>query len=323
MRRACASATASACCSTSTRSTLDAASAYVLTGVNGAGKSTLLRVLAGLERGRGRQRATSTASAVRAASVSRRRCARAIVYVHQHPIMFSTSVAHNIGYGLQARGVPKAQRGARRSTRRWPGPAWRTCATPIRPRCRAARSSAWRWRAPRCCSPSCCCSTNRPRTWTAPAREQVIALIPTLLEAGSSVVMACHDRDLIGLPGVRRLKLRDGQHRISITTKENTMKRRNLLAVLLCAALGLRRWRMAQRGDPPVHHHQHRELGPAELAAAGVRGQDRHQGQRDLGRHRQGARAGQERRRRRDAWCTRARWKTSSWPRAGASTGAT
>jgi tungstate transport system ATP-binding protein len=44
-----------------------------------------------------------------------------------------------------------------------------------------------------------------------PAREQVIALIPTLLEAGTTVVMACHDRDLIGLPGVRRLKLRDGR----------------------------------------------------------------------------------------------------------------
>jgi hypothetical protein len=27
----------------------------------------------------------------------------------------------------------------------------------------------------------------------------------------SSVVLACHDRDLIGLPGVRRLKLRDGR----------------------------------------------------------------------------------------------------------------
>jgi len=42
------------------------------------------------------------------------------------------------------------------------------------------------------------------------AREQVIALIPTLVEQGTTVVMACHDRDLIGLPGVRRLKLRDG-----------------------------------------------------------------------------------------------------------------
>jgi tungstate transport system ATP-binding protein len=43
------------------------------------------------------------------------------------------------------------------------------------------------------------------------AREQVIELIPTMVEAGGSVVVACHDRDLIGLPGVQRLKLRDGQ----------------------------------------------------------------------------------------------------------------
>jgi tungstate transport system ATP-binding protein len=44
-----------------------------------------------------------------------------------------------------------------------------------------------------------------------PAREAVIALIPTLMHAGSSVVMACHDRDLIHLPGVHRLKLREGR----------------------------------------------------------------------------------------------------------------
>ena len=43
------------------------------------------------------------------------------------------------------------------------------------------------------------------------AREQVIGLIPTLVEQGASVVMACHDRDLINLPGVRRLKLREGR----------------------------------------------------------------------------------------------------------------
>lgn len=43
------------------------------------------------------------------------------------------------------------------------------------------------------------------------AREAVIGLIPTLIDAGSSVVMACHDRDLINLPGVRRMKLREGR----------------------------------------------------------------------------------------------------------------
>jgi tungstate transport system ATP-binding protein len=38
-----------------------------------------------------------------------------------------------------------------------------------------------------------------------------MALIPTLTHAGASVVMACHDRDLIGLPGVKRIKLREGR----------------------------------------------------------------------------------------------------------------
>jgi len=74
--------------------TLDAGSAYVLTGVNGAGKSTLLRVLAGLD--------TAQADSVSfegkpvALYPYPQLLRRAIVYVHQHPIMFSTSVAHNI-----------------------------------------------------------------------------------------------------------------------------------------------------------------------------------------------------------------------------------
>jgi len=43
------------------------------------------------------------------------------------------------------------------------------------------------------------------------AREQVLALIASLVGSGRSVVMACHDRDLINLPGVQRWKLRDGK----------------------------------------------------------------------------------------------------------------
>jgi tungstate transport system ATP-binding protein len=39
----------------------------------------------------------------------------------------------------------------------------------------------------------------------------VIELIPTVVEEGGSIIVACHDRDLIGLPGVQRFKLRDGQ----------------------------------------------------------------------------------------------------------------
>ena len=86
---------------------LDTASAYVLTGANGVGKSTLLRILAGLD-------TAQAASAVFdgkqvALHPYPQALRRAIVYVHQHPIMFSTSVAQNIAYGLAARGEPKAQ----------------------------------------------------------------------------------------------------------------------------------------------------------------------------------------------------------------------
>ncbi|MGB7479438.1 MAG: ATP-binding cassette domain-containing protein, partial [Burkholderiaceae bacterium] len=86
---------------------ITAGGAYVLTGVNGAGKSTLLRVLAGLE----------PAHCARLEFEGRplplkpypRRLRDAVVYVHQHPAMFSTSVADNVGYGLAARGIGGAR----------------------------------------------------------------------------------------------------------------------------------------------------------------------------------------------------------------------
>ena len=88
------------------RLTLDAGKAYVLTGVNGAGKSTLLRVLAGLDSAacadlqwQGRALALAPYPAAMRART---------VYVHQHPVLFSTSVAHNVAYGLLARGTGKA-----------------------------------------------------------------------------------------------------------------------------------------------------------------------------------------------------------------------
>ncbi len=85
------------------RFSLDAGRAYVLTGVNGAGKSTLLRILAGLESA---EADGVLFNAQRAALSPYPALLRAaVVYVHQHPVMFSTSVAANIGYGLRARGV--------------------------------------------------------------------------------------------------------------------------------------------------------------------------------------------------------------------------
>jgi tungstate transport system ATP-binding protein len=187
---------------------IEAASAYVLTGVNGAGKSTLLRALAGLER-------------VDACGVDfdgrsmplhpyPPELRRAIVFVHQHPILFSTSVAHNIAYGLLARGESRGSVApAVEQAMAWAGVAHLRDTDPARlsggEKQRVALARA------RVLAPRLLLLDEPTANLDGPAREQVMALIPTLVEAGSSVVMACHDRDLIGLPGISRLKLRDGR----------------------------------------------------------------------------------------------------------------
>jgi tungstate transport system ATP-binding protein len=183
-------------------------SAYVLTGINGAGKSTLLRVLGGLERAEidslrfeGREeRPYPYPRALR----------EAIVYVHQHPVMFSTSIAHNIGYGLHVRGVPKVEAARKvEEAMAWAGVLHLQGTDPSqlsggeRQRVALARAKVL--------CPKLLLLDEPTANLDGQAREQVIELIPTMVEAGGSVVVACHDRDLIGLPGVQRLKLRDGQ----------------------------------------------------------------------------------------------------------------
>jgi len=187
---------------------IDAATGYVLTGVNGAGKSTLLRMLAGLERCDactvefdGKHLPLHPYPAA---------LRRAIVFVHQHPIMFSTSVFHNIAYGLLARGDSRRSVGAVvEAAMRWAGVEHLRDTEPSRlsggEKQRVALARA------RVLQPRLLLLDEPTANLDGPAREQVMSLIPTLLDAGGSVVMACHDRDLIGLPGIHRLKLRDGR----------------------------------------------------------------------------------------------------------------
>jgi tungstate transport system ATP-binding protein len=187
--------------------TIDAASAYALTGVNGAGKSTLLRILAGLE--------PAEASKLRFDGCEYRlspypaALRGAVGYVHQHPIMFSTSVAANVGYGLRARGMrPADAEPIIRDAMAWAGVDHLHNTDPAslsggeKQRVALARAKVL--------APRLLLLDEPTSNLDGAAREQVIALIPDLIAAGSSVIMACHDPDLIGLPGVQRLKLRDG-----------------------------------------------------------------------------------------------------------------
>jgi tungstate transport system ATP-binding protein len=184
-------------------------SAYVLTGMNGSGKSTLLRVLGGLERAEIDSMRFEGLDVLRTHPYPRA-LREAIVYVHQHPILFSTSVADNIGYGLRMRGTPKME--AVRlvaEAMAWAGVDHLENTNPTtlsggeKQRVALARAKVLQ--------PKLLLLDEPTANLDGPAREQVIELIPTLVEAGRSVVVACHDRDLIGLPGVQRLKLRDGQ----------------------------------------------------------------------------------------------------------------
>jgi tungstate transport system ATP-binding protein len=191
--------------------TLDEGTAYVLTGVNGAGKSTLMRILAGLERADRDVRATVTLHGrVMPLNPYPRELREHVVYVHQDPVMFSTSVAHNVGYGLHARGMPKRDIDELvAAAMEWAGIAQLQGTDPARlsggEKQRVALARA------RVLSPDLLLLDEPTANLDGAAREQVIALIPTLVEEGRTVVMACHDRDLIGTPGVRRMKLRDGR----------------------------------------------------------------------------------------------------------------
>lgn len=190
------------------RFSLDAGRAYVLTGANGAGKSTLLRILAGLE-GAEAQGVTFEAQAT-ALSPYPAALRAAVVYVHQHPVMFSTSVAANIAYGLVVRGMPKALVAQLVDEAiNWAGVAHLKGSDPARlsggEKQRIALARA------RVLEPKLLLLDEPTANLDGAAREQVLALIPQLVKEGTCVVMACHDRDLIGLPGVGRLKLRDGK----------------------------------------------------------------------------------------------------------------
>jgi tungstate transport system ATP-binding protein len=186
---------------------IEAGAAYVLTGANGAGKSTLLRVLCGLERAEVRR--LSFLGETLSLVPYPRSMREAIAYVHQHPVMFSTSVAANIAYGLKARGMPGEEIRSRvEEAIAWAGIGHlrdsppQTLSGGEKQRVALARA--------RVLQPRLLLLDEPTANLDGQAREAVIALIPTLLHSGSSVVMACHDRDLIGLPGVRRMKLRDG-----------------------------------------------------------------------------------------------------------------
>jgi tungstate transport system ATP-binding protein len=158
--------------------------AYALTGANGAGKSTLLRVLGGLE--------PAEVDSLRFERLDvglqpyPRALRRAIVYVHQHPVLFSTSVAHNVGYGLRLRGVKGEALGqAVEAALEWAGVAHLRGSDPARlsdgERQRVALARAWVLR------PKLLLLDEPMAGLDEKGREWVGAWIPELVEAGAAL----------------------------------------------------------------------------------------------------------------------------------------
>jgi len=188
--------------------TINPASAYVLAGPNGAGKTTLLRILSGLEP------AEIANAAFLGQSVSfspySRILRNEIVYVHQHPIMFSTTVAENIAYGLHARGISKAELDASvEESMEWAG------VTHLRDRGTNTLSGGEKQRIAiaraRILKPRLLLLDEPTSNLDGNAKEQVIELIPTLVREGRSVLIASHDADLIELPDLEKMALDKGR----------------------------------------------------------------------------------------------------------------
>jgi tungstate transport system ATP-binding protein len=186
----------------------EAGRAYVLTGDNGSGKSTLLRILAGLEPAAGTLLFGEQRFLLPDYPDYLR---RQIIYVHQHPYLFHTSLLHNIAYGLRARGEaaaswrPKALEAL----------AWArlqdTAETPPQRLSGGERQRVALARA-KVLAPRLLLLDEPTANLDAESRAQVVDLIATLCAAGdSTVVIACHDRELLDLPGVERLHLENGK----------------------------------------------------------------------------------------------------------------
>lgn len=185
-----------------------AGESYVLTGDNGAGKSTLLRILAGLEKADvGEMRYLSNSIDLNKYPDALR---REIMYVHQHPYLFDTTVADNIAYGLKLRGVPKTDREEIVSEALvWSGITHLRSVPPQKlsggEKQRVALARA------KVLNPKVILFDEPTANLDIDGRRQVIWLLNKMVSEKNCVVVACHDHEIINLPHMQRLHLREGK----------------------------------------------------------------------------------------------------------------
>ncbi len=180
---------------------------YVLTGDNGSGKTTLQRILAGLETANDLQ-LTFAGESIEGAFPARWR--RDIIHVHQHPYLFHSSIADNIAYGLKMRGLAAAERQPlAAAAMQWAGLDARAGVPPKRlsggERQKVALARA------KVLEPKVLLVDEPTANLDRHARLQIVELLQKTVAAQRTVVVACHDREIIDLPGAVRLNLEGGQ----------------------------------------------------------------------------------------------------------------
>jgi tungstate transport system ATP-binding protein len=187
---------------------IETGGAYVLVGPNGSGKTTLMRILAGLDRDADGGMDFRAEPAVFGAYPERLR--HSIVYVHQHPYLFHTSLHHNLEYGLKRRALPAAERARRvEEAIAWAGLEAQRATAPAKlsggEKQRAALARA------RALEPELFLLDEPTSSLDRDGRAQTLALLAQLRDERRTVVVACHDQEIINLPGFTRLRLDEGR----------------------------------------------------------------------------------------------------------------
>lgn len=181
---------------------------YVLSGGNGAGKSTLLKVLAGLEPAQ-MQSIAFEGVALPPDEISARLAPR-VIYLHQHPYLFDSSVAANIGFGLKAKGVPLRERTMRvDDAMAWAGVA-ALAGIPPRKLSGGEKQRVALARA-KVLNPDLLLLDEPTANLDEAARQQVTDLIYQLCDANHCVVVASHDREMLRLENSVSLHLDNGK----------------------------------------------------------------------------------------------------------------
>lgn len=184
----------------------EAGSGYVLTGPNGSGKTTLLRIAAGLEPAGGLVEFRGQLSLISGYPEQWR---REIVYVHQQPYLFHTSVEKNLEYGLARRGLESVERNLRaREALEWAGLGDRREVPPHKlsggEKQRAALARA------KVLNPTLLLLDEPTANLDGDARKQVLELVTALCIENHTVVVASHDPEIIRLAILNRVHVADG-----------------------------------------------------------------------------------------------------------------